>query len=63
MKLIGTVIADDPEPSMATVEIRGSRQQSYVREGDWVGGVRIKKILCNRLIVDYGKKAQTLSSA
>jgi hypothetical protein len=56
LKLIGTAMADDPELSMAIVEIRGTRQQRYFREGDWVGGVRIKKILRNRLIVDYGKK-------
>ena len=56
LKLIGTAIADDPELSMAIIEIRGTRQQSYFREKDWVGGVRIKKILRNRLIVDYGKK-------
>jgi len=63
LKLIGTAIADDPELSMANIEIRGTRQQSYFREGDWIGGVRTKKILLNRLIVDYGKKAGTPSSA
>ena len=56
LKLIGTAVADDPELSMAIIEIRGTRKQSYIREGDWVGGVRIKKILRNRLIIDYGKK-------
>lgn len=56
LKLIGTAVADDPELSMAIIEIRGTRQQSYFREKDWVGGVRIKKILRNRLIIDYGKK-------
>jgi type II secretion system protein C len=56
LKLIGTAIADDPELSMAIIEIRGTRQQSYFREGAWVGDIRIKKILRNRLIVDYGEK-------
>jgi len=56
LKLIGTAVADEPELSMAIIEIRGTRQQSYFREGAWVGDVRIKKILRNRLIVDYGKK-------
>jgi hypothetical protein len=63
LKLIGTAIADDPELSMAIIEIRGTRQQSYFGEGDWIGGVRTKKILRNRLIVDYGKKAETSSSS
>ena len=56
LKLIGTAVVDEPELSMAIVEIRGTRKQSYIREGEWVGGIRIKKILRNRLIADDGKK-------
>ena len=56
LKLIGTAVADEPELSMAIVEIRGTRKHRYIREGEWVGDIRIKKILRNRLIVDDGNK-------
>ena len=54
LKLVGTAVVDDPSKSMAIIENGGTRRQSYVREGDRVGGMRVKQILRNRIIVDLG---------
>lgn len=54
IRLVGTVVADDPRKSVAIVDNRSSGKQELYREGDEVGQVLIKKILRNKVIVDTG---------
>jgi type II secretion system protein C len=61
LMLIGTAVAGDPALSMAIIEIEGTRRQEFFREGQWVRGVRIRRILRNRVIVDSGEKETTVA--
>jgi general secretion pathway protein C len=54
LRLVGTVVADDPRKSVAIVDNRSSGKQELYHEGDRVGQVLIKKILRNKVIVDPG---------
>lgn len=54
LALVGTVVADDPQKSVAIVDNRSSGKQELYHEGDRVGQVLIKKILRNKIIVDSG---------
>ena len=53
-KLIGTMVADPAEKSIAVIEYLGTQVQDTVNEGDRAGGLRIKKIMRDRIIVDAG---------
>ena len=53
-KLIGTMVADPAEKSTAVIEYLGTQVQDTVNEGDRAGGLRVKKILRDRIIVDTG---------
>lgn len=54
LRLVGTVVVDDPRKSVAIVANRSSGKQEIYREGDKVGQVLIKKILRNKVIVNTG---------
>jgi type II secretion system protein C len=51
LELVGTVIADDPNLSLAIVANHHSRDQETYYEGDRAGTVQIKKILRNKVII------------
>ncbi len=51
LKLVGTVVADDPMASRAIIDNRKTREQEAYREGDKAGKVRIKKILRNKVVI------------
>ena len=53
LKLVGTAVVDLSEESLAVVDI-GYSYQVYLREGDLIGSVLIKRILYDRVIVDAG---------
>lgn len=55
LKLIGTLVVDSPEKSIAVIEYSTSRVWETVKEGESAGNVRIKKILRDRIIVDDGQ--------
>ena len=55
LKLIGTLVMDNPEKSVAVIEYSTSRARETVKEGDRAGSVRINKILHDRIIVDDGQ--------
>ena len=59
LKLVGTAVADEFKKSLAVVEIDG-RYQVYVREGDLVDNVLIKRILYDRVIVDDGNGEESV---
>jgi type II secretion system protein C len=51
LKLVGTVVSNDAKLRRAIIDNSKTRRQKAYREGDAAGGVRIKKILRNRVIV------------
>jgi general secretion pathway protein C len=61
LKLIGTVVANDPEESLAIIEDRTTGKQYPRREGDRVGKALIKKILRNEVIINAGRGDRKLT--
>jgi general secretion pathway protein C len=61
LKLMGTVVAGDPEDSLAIIEDRTTGKQYPRREGDRVGKALVKKILRNEVIIDAGRGDQMLT--
>ena len=53
LKLVGTAVVNLSEENLAVIEI-GNSYQVYLREGDLIGSVLIKRILYDRVIVDAG---------
>jgi type II secretory pathway component PulC len=51
LKLVDTIVADDPEMSRAIIDNRKIRKQEAYREGDRVGVVTIKKVRRNKVIL------------
>jgi hypothetical protein len=51
LKLVGTVVADDPVMSRAIIDNRSIKKQEAYREGDTAGKVKIKKILRNNVVI------------
>ncbi|MBI5581400.1 MAG: hypothetical protein HY895_19790 [Deltaproteobacteria bacterium] len=61
LKLIGTTVAKDRRLNYAVVEVVKTRSQEIHRENDVVGGVRIKRIIRNNVIVVTGSGEQRLT--
>jgi general secretion pathway protein C len=59
IRLVGTAVADDTEKSLAVFEVDGGGQ-TYRREGEIVGGVLVKYILPDSVIVDTGRGEEIL---
>ena len=53
-KLIGTMVAEPAQKSIAVIEYLKTQVQDTVNEGDRAGGLRIKTIMRDRIIVDTG---------
>jgi type II secretory pathway component PulC len=58
LRLIGTVVADDPKLNYAVIDIVATRDQGIFRERDRVGKAVIKSILRNTVIIetDHGDR-------
>jgi general secretion pathway protein C len=54
LKLVGTVVADEPGASLAIIERQGVRAQEVYREGARAGQALIKKIARNQVVVNAG---------
>jgi general secretion pathway protein C len=54
LRLVGTVVADDPRRSFAIIDNRSTQKQQVYREGDRIGQALIKKILRNKVVVETG---------
>jgi general secretion pathway protein C len=52
LMLVGTAVADDPEDSVAVIESGIDGKHRSYHEGERAGGVLIKEILRNRVIVE-----------
>jgi general secretion pathway protein C len=61
LKLVGTIVAGNPEMSRAIIDNRKIRKQEAYREGDRVGEVTIKKVLRNKVIIATKKGDKLLS--
>jgi type II secretion system protein C len=55
LKLIGTVLANDPNLNYAFIDVAATRRQGVFREKESAGGVFIKKILRNNVIIETDK--------
>jgi general secretion pathway protein C len=62
LRLVGTVVAEDPKLIRAFIENRRQRKQEAYREGDKANEVLIKKILRNKVVIttDKGDKLLTV---
>lgn len=61
LKLVGTVVAVEPEENLAFIETRRSRRQEAYREGDRVDDALIKRILRNNVIINSGEQDEVLT--
>ena len=61
LKLVGTVVADDPARNRAIIHNRSSRQQEAYQEGDQAGKVQIKKIMRNKVVITSEKGDELLT--
>ena len=61
LKLVGTVVGDDPATSFAIIDNKSTRKQELYHEGDKAGEVLIKRILRNNVIVDGGRGEKLLA--
>ena len=59
LRLVGTVVAGDPEMSLAIIEQEGTGKQRIYYEGERAGMSLIKKILRNEVIIDDGRREAT----
>ena len=60
-KLVGTVVAADPEQSLAVIENPTTGRQRVYREGDQLGDGFVKKILFGKVIVETGAGEEVLA--
>ena len=61
LKLAGTVWSNNPSSSMAVIEFGMDKKQSIHREGDFVGGVRIKQIQRDRIIIQSSRGEEIIT--
>lgn len=61
IKLIGTVLANEPGDSMAIIESLTSGNQEVYKEGDTLQNILIKRILSRRVIIDEGNGDEMLT--
>lgn len=55
LKLIGTLLANDPKLNSAVINVDATRRQGVFRENESVGGFLIKGILRNSVIIENDK--------
>ena len=60
LKLVGTVVSDDPSLNRALIDNVVPRSQGIYRVGNRIGGVQIKEIMRGRIIVDAGRGDEVL---
>lgn len=61
LKLVGTVVVDEPGKSVAIIENQRTRKQEAYHEGDQVGQVLIKRIVRNNVIINKGTEELRLT--
>ena len=61
LKLVGTVVASEPEESSAIIEDRSTRKQEVYHEGDRVKQALIKRILRHNVVINTGRRDEVLT--
>jgi type II secretion system protein C len=61
LRLIGTVVADDPSMNRALIDDLNARAQGIYSEGSRAGRVRIKKVLRNKVIIETAEGDRLLA--
>jgi type II secretion system protein C len=54
-RLLGIAVSNSPGQSLAVIETGPDRRQRFIREGDRVGEMTVKKILSDRVVFDTGR--------
>ena len=60
LKLVGTAVTRDPHKRMAVIEDLKSRRQWSFHEGDRAGGILIKSIQRDHIVIEAGKGDETV---
>lgn len=60
LTLVGTVLGDDPDTSMAFIYSRSTRQQEPYYEGDRIGEVLVKRILRHNVVIETERGEEVL---
>jgi len=61
LKLIGTVVTDEPKMNRAIIANKATRKQESYHEGDRIGEVLVKKIVRDNVIISTGRGDQVLT--
>jgi len=61
LRLVGTVVADDPSLNRALIDDLNTRAQGIYSEGNSAGRVRIKKVLRNKVIIETAEGDRLLA--
>lgn len=61
LRLVGTVVTDEPARNVAIIENQRARKQEAYHEGDRVEQIQIRRILRNNVIISMGTEEQRLS--
>jgi general secretion pathway protein C len=61
LRLVGTVVADEPGGSFAIIEGQAGKTQEIYHEGDRAGQALIKRIVRNRVVVNAGRGDEVLA--
>jgi general secretion pathway protein C len=61
LRLVGTVVADEPGVSFAIIESQAGKRQEFYREGERAGQALIKKIARNQVVVNAGSGDRVLA--
>ena len=61
LKLVGTVVTNEPGENVAIIENQRDRKQGAYREGNEVNQIQIKRILRNNVIISMGTEEQRLT--
>lgn len=60
LKLVGTAVTRDPSQRVAVIEDLKNRRQWSFHEGDRAGGILIKSIRRDHIVIDAGKGEETV---
>jgi general secretion pathway protein C len=55
IRLLGIAFSNRPVQTLAVIETGPERRQRFIREGDAIGEVTVKKILSDRVVFDTGR--------
>jgi general secretion pathway protein C len=54
-RLLGIALSNSPGQTLAVIETGPERRQKFIREGDTIGAMSVKRILSDRVVFDTGR--------